>query len=164
MRRSFEKRLVFIFFVWLTLEALCPRQRFRALFNPLKPVLHLSCCHFELIHISNFSKLASCSLTSNRYTKKLEDARKDRINSPIARHRRQNRSAAIRVDKDRSQNTLESRMQTHICTQKKNFETELCKHFRDCALKPFSLHFFNSSFELTNCQWTLSQFSHLAFG
>ena len=45
-----------------TVEALCPRQRFRALFNPPKPALHLGgCCHLELIHISNFSKLASCS-------------------------------------------------------------------------------------------------------
>ena len=41
-------------------------------------------------------------------------------------------------------------MQTHICTQYENFETELCKHLRACALKPFSLHFFNPSFELTN--------------
>ena len=60
-------------------------------------------------------------------------------------------------------------MQIHICTQYENFETELCKHLRACALKPFSLHFFNPSFGLTNldgrllgCQWTLSQFSHLA--
>ena len=37
-------------------------------------------------------------------------------------------------------------MQTHICTQYENFETELCKHLRACALKPFSLHFFNPSF------------------
>ena len=37
-------------------------------------------------------------------------------------------------------------MQTRICTQYENFETELCKHFRACALKPFSLHFFNPSF------------------
>ena len=42
------------------------------------------------------------------------------------------------------------RMQTHICTQYENFETELCKHLRACALKPFSLHFFNPSFGLTN--------------
>ena len=41
-------------------------------------------------------------------------------------------------------------MQTHICAQYKNFETELCKHLRACALKPFSLHFFNPSFGLTN--------------
>ena len=45
-----------------TVEALCPRQRFRALFNPPKPALDLGgCCHLELIHISNFSTLASCS-------------------------------------------------------------------------------------------------------
>ena len=38
--------------------------------------------------------------------------------------------------------TLWNLMQTHI--------TEVCKHLRACALKPFSLHFFNPSFGLTN--------------
>ena len=32
----------------VTVEALCPRQRFRALFNPPKPALHLGgCCHLS---------------------------------------------------------------------------------------------------------------------
>ena len=34
---------------------------------------------------------------------------KDRIQFPFAEHRRQNQSAVIRVDTDRSQNTLESK-------------------------------------------------------
>ena len=39
----------------------CPRQRFRALFNSPKTGAFGCCCHLELIHISNFSTLASCS-------------------------------------------------------------------------------------------------------
>ena len=37
-----------------------------------------------------------------------------------------------------------------MCTQCENFETEICKHLRACALKPFSPHLFNPSFGLTN--------------
>ena len=45
-----------------TVEAPCPRQCFRIVFNLLKPALHLAgCCHRKLIHISEVSKLASRS-------------------------------------------------------------------------------------------------------
>ena len=44
--------LCFQRFVCGSVEALCPRQRFRALFNPQKLG---GCCDLELIHISNFS-------------------------------------------------------------------------------------------------------------
>ena len=45
-----------------TVEAPCPWQCFRIVFNLLKPALHLAgCCHRKLIHISEVSKLASRS-------------------------------------------------------------------------------------------------------
>ena len=45
-----------------TVEAPCPWQCFRAVFNPPKPALNLAgCCHLRPIHISELLQLASRS-------------------------------------------------------------------------------------------------------
>ena len=90
---------------------------FEQFFNLQKPV-----CIWVVFATLSLHRNWKLFQTSNFFSKKLEDARKDRIYFPFVEHRRQNQSVVIRVDTDRSQNTLESKQGCkHTLAQCENF-------------------------------------------
>ena len=102
---------------WL-LPAPCPRQCFRAVFNPPKPALHLAgCCHLKPTHISELSKWQAAPKLQT-VTPSSEDSRnKQKIVfwHPFIEHKKQNQSTAKEFDKNKSQNMLESKdAKTHL--------------------------------------------------